>query len=347
MSSLSDLLERLSNAIGVVGSEFEVRDLMRSELEPHVDNIHTDRLGNLIAFRQGSKPGKRVMLAAHMDEVGLMAKWIEKEGFIRFTKLGGIDDRVLLAQRVVIHSEKGKVFGIVGSKPPHIMKKEEREKVVKAEELFIDIGAKDDKDVEKMGVKVGDVVSFDIKFAKLTKDTVTGKAFDDRAGCAALIEVMRRLRDVELPCDVYAVGTIQEEVGLRGAGTSAFEIYPDYAVALDVTVSGGVPGVKPIEAPVEMGKGASITIADYGLITHPTVFKLLLEAADRAKVPYQLETGMAGRTDAAQISLTRGGVPSGVIGIPTRYIHSPLSVLSLRDLENAVGIAVEFLRAVT
>lgn len=348
MSSLSSLLERLSNAVGVPGSEFEVREIIREELEPHMDKVYSDRLGNIIAFRASPEPKKRVMLAAHMDEVGFMVKLIDDDGFIKFTKLGGIDDRVLPAQRVVLHTEKGsRVLGIIGSKPPHIMKKEERKKVIEEKDLFIDIGARDKKEVEKMGVKIGDIITFDVEFSRLTSDVVAGKAFDDRAGCAALIEAVRKLGGVELGCDLYAVGTIQEEVGLRGAGTSAFDIYPDVAVALDVTVAGGTPGVKPFEAPIRMRKGPSITVADRGLIAHPTVFRQLIEAAEEAKVPYQIETGLPGSTDAAKISLTRGGVPSGVISIPTRYIHGPVSTLSLMDLEASSKIAVEFLKRVS
>jgi endoglucanase len=218
------------------------------------------------------------------------------------------------------------------------MKEEERKKVVEADKLFIDVGAADKKEVEEMGIRVGDPASFDIKFARVGKDAVLGKAFDDRVGCAAMIEVMRRLGDVD--CTVYAVGTIQEEVGLRGATTAAFHIYPDVGLALDVTVAGDVPGVTEVEAPIKMRKGPSFTVADYGLIAHPKVLRLLIETANKLDVPYQLETGLPGTTDAARIALTREGVPAGVISVPTRYIHSPSSLLSLKDVENAVKVAV-------
>ena len=192
---------------------------------------------------------------------------------------------------------------------------------------------------------MGDPVSFDIKFTRVGNDAVVGKAFDDRVGCAALVEVMRKLPSVDFT--VYAVGTIQEEVGLRGATIAAFQLYPDVGVAIDVTVVGDVPGVKEVEAPIKMRKGPSLTVADMGLITHPKVLRLLIDAAEESKVPYQLESGLPGATDASRIALTREGVPSGVISIPTRYIHSPASMLSLSDVENAIQLAVTAIKNVT
>jgi len=336
---LVNALEQLSNACGVTGREDDVRELLKTMLKPYVDDVSVDKMGNLIAFKKGrKKSAPKVMLAAHMDEIGLIVKNIMKDGFLQFAKLGGIDDRILIAQRVSVHTTKGKKPGIIGSKPPHIMKDEEKKKVITADSLFIDIGADNKEEVQRMGVKVGDVVSFDTKFAKISKDLVVGKAFDDRAGCCLLMEVMRQLEDVD--STVYAVGTVQEEVGLRGACVSAFSIYPDVALALDVTVAGGVPGVKEVEAPVRMREGPVIGVMDAGLITHPKVLSLLVDAAEKTKVAYQLETGLAGSTDAARIALTREGVPCGVLSIPTRYIHSPSSMLSLSDVKNAVKLAV-------
>jgi len=335
---LVDVLEKLSNACGVAGREEEIRDLMKKLLEPNVDEIKEDKLGNLIGVKKGKKDAPTVMLAAHMDEIGLMVKNITKEGFLQFAKIGGIDDRILIAQKVIVHTDKGLIAGIVGSKPPHILKEEEKKKVIEADELFIDVGVNDQKDAQKMGIRVGDAVSFDIKFTRVGKDAVLGKAFDDRVGCAALVETMRRLPKVD--STIYATGTVQEEVGLRGATIAAFQIYPDLGIALDVTVAGDTPGVKEVEAPVKMRKGPALTVADLGLITHPKVLKLFIDSAEENKIPYQLETGMRGTTDASKIALTKEGVPSGVISIPTRYIHSPASMLSLEDLENTVKLAV-------
>ncbi|MDI6691249.1 MAG: M42 family metallopeptidase, partial [Candidatus Bathyarchaeota archaeon] len=294
---LAETLEKLSNACGVAGREDEVRSLMKNFLKPYVDEVREDKLGNVIGVKKGKKNAPKVMLAAHMDEIGLLVKTISKDGYLQFTKIGGIDDRILLAQKVIVYREKGPLHGIIGSKPPHIQKEEERKKVLTYDELFIDIGAENEEQAKKMGVKIGDPVGFDIKFAKIGKDIVIGKAFDDRVGCAVMIEVMKQLKKTE--CTIYAVGTVQEEVGLRGAATAAFGIYPDVGIALDVTVAGDVPGVKEVEAPIKLRKGPSIEVADMGLITHPKVLRLLVEAAEENNIPYQLETGLPGSTDAA------------------------------------------------
>ena len=334
--SLSENLEKLSNVHGVTGREQEVSKLMISMMKPHVDEIRLDKLENVIAMKKGKKVSPKVMIAAHMDEIGLMVKTITKQGFLQFAKMGGIDDRILLAQKVIIHTQKGPLLGIIGSKPPHIQKEEERKKIVTYDRLFIDVGAEDRKDANKMGVRVGDPVSFDIKYAKLTDDVVMGKAFDDRVGCAIMIEILKQLKSTD--CTLYAVGTVQEEVGLRGAATAAFGINPDVGIALDVTVAGDVPGVKEFEASVKMGKGPVLTVADHGLITHPKVMRLLLDTAEENKIAYQLETGLPGATDAAKMSLTRQGVPSGTISVATRYIHSPAGILSLKDAENSAKL---------
>ncbi|MGC8896256.1 MAG: M42 family metallopeptidase [Candidatus Bathyarchaeia archaeon] len=342
---LAETLEKLSNACGVAGREDEVRSLMKTLLKPYVDEVREDKLGNVIGVKKGKKNAPKVMLAAHMDEIGLLVKTISKDGYLQFTKIGGIDDRILLAQKVMVYTEKGPLHGIIGSKPPHIQKEEERKKVLTYDELFIDIGAENEEQAKKMGVKIGDPIGFDIKFAKVGKDIVIGKAFDDRAGCAVMIETMKSLEKTE--CTVYAVGTVQEEVGLRGATTAAFGIYPDVGIALDVTVAGDVPGVREVEAPIKLRKGPSIEVADMGLITHPKVLRLLIDVAEENKIPYQLETGLPGSTDAARISLTREGVPSGVISVPTRYIHSPASLLSLKDAEYTAKLTVAVLQKIS
>lgn len=342
--SLDELLEKLSNACGVAGREGEVKGIMIELLRPYVDEVRVDKLENVIGIRKGSRGAAKVMLAAHMDEIGLMVKTISKEGFLQFTKMGGIDDRILLAQKVTVFAEKGPLHGIIGSKPPHIQKEDERKKAISYDELFIDVGAGSQEEAREIGVRVGDPVGFEVKFAKIRNDVAIGKAFDDRVGCAVMIEALKQLDKTD--CTIYAVGTVQEEVGLRGAGTAAFGIYPDVGIALDVTVAGDVPGVKEFEAPVKMGKGPSLTVADYGLITHPKVLRLLIDTAEELKIPYQLETGLPGSTDAARISLTREGVPSGSISVPTRYIHSPASMLSLKDAEKAAKLTAAAIKKI-
>jgi putative aminopeptidase FrvX len=346
--SLSENLEKLSNACGVTGREEEVRNLMIKLLKPYADKVVVDKLENVIALKKGKKNAPKVMLAAHMDEIGLMVKTINKEGFLQFTKMGGIDDRILVAQKVVVYTGNGPFDGIIGSKPPHIQKEEERKKIVPYDELFIDIGAESKEDAAKRGVKIGDPVGFDAKYVKIGEDTAIGKAFDDRAGCAVMVETLKLLEKTD--CTVYAVGTVQEEVGLRGAATAAFSIEPDIGIALDVTIAGDVPGVREFDTTVKMGKGPALTVTDSGLITHPKVLRLLLETAEENKIPYQLETGLMGSTDAARIALTRQGVPSGTVSIPTRYIHSPIGMVSLKDLENSAKLtaaAIQNLRKKT
>ena len=334
--SLSENLEKLSNACGVTGREEEVRNLMIKLMKPCVDEIVVDKLENVIAVKKGKKSSPKVMLAAHMDEVGLMVKTVTKEGFLQFTKMGGIDDRILLAQKVIIHTRKDPLHGIIGSKPPHIQKEAERKKIVAYDELFIDIGAESRENANAMGVKIGDPIAFDVKYAKIGKNVVIGKAFDDRVGCAVMIETLKQVGKTD--CTICAVGTVQEEVGLRGAGTAAFGVDPDVGIALDVTVAGDVPGVREFDTSVKMGKGPTLTVADSGLITHPKVLRLLLDAAEENKIAYQLETGLPGSTDAARISLTRQGVPSGTVSVATRYIHSPVGMLNLKDAENSAKL---------
>jgi endoglucanase len=251
--------------------------------------------------------------------------------------MGGIDDRILVAQQVTVYTNNGPLRGVIGSKPPHIQKEEERKKIVTYDEMFIDIGAENREDAKAMGVKIGDPVAFDVQYVKIGKDTVMGKAFDDRAGCAAMIEALKQLKKTE--CTICAVGTVQEEVGLRGAGTAAFGIDPDVGIALDATIAGDVPGVREFDTSVKMGKGPALTVTDSGLVTHPKVLRWLMDTAAENKIEYQLETGLPGTTDAARISLTRQGIPSGTVSIPARYIHSPVSLISLKDAENSAKLA--------
>jgi putative aminopeptidase FrvX len=334
--SINENLEKLSNACGITGRENEVKDLMIQLLKPHADEIQEDKMGNVIAIKKGNSKAPKIMLAAHMDEVGLMVKTITKDGFLQFSKMGGIDDRILPAQKVAVYTKKGIYSGIIGSKPPHIQKEEERKKIITYDDLFIDVGAENKEDAANMGIAIGDPVAFDIKYVKLCKDVVIGKAFDNRAGCIIMVEALRLLKETE--CTICAVGTVQEEVGLRGAATAAFGVDPDLAIALDVTIAGDVPGVREFDTSVKMGKGPALTISDSGLITHPKVLRWLIETAEEEKIPFQIESGLLGSTDAARISMTRQGIPSGNISIATRYIHSPVGMLSLKDIENSAKL---------
>ncbi|MFZ2499786.1 MAG: M42 family metallopeptidase [Methanosarcina sp.] len=347
LKEIKFLLEKFTNAHGISGSEDNIRDLLEMELEPYVDTIRKDVMGNLIATRKGAGPS--IMLAAHMDEIGLMVRYIDDNGFLRFVGIGGWFDQTLLNQRVIVHGKKGSIPGVIGSKPPHVMKDEDRKKPVKLEDMFIDIGAKDREDAENLGIEIGTTASIDREFVSLANGKVTSKAFDNRAGVVILIEVMKRLSKHKIEANVYAVGTVQEEVGLKGAKTSAFGLSPNLALALDTTIPGDHPGINKTDSCLEIGKGPVITVADAsgrGLIAHPQVLKWLKETAAENKIPYQLGVGSGGTTDATSIHLTKEGIPTGTVSIATRYIHSPVEVLDTADVETCISLIVKSIESV-
>jgi endoglucanase len=344
---IKNLLEKLSNAHGISGYEGNVREIIKQEIESSVDEVKTDNFGNLIAIKKGKSPS--VMIAAHMDEIGLMAKYIDDEGFVRFAKVGGWFDQTLVNQRVLLHTKKGTIAGVIGSKPVHVMESEEKKKAILAKDMFIDVGALSRDDAMSIGVEPGVPVSLDQKLVGLANDMVTGKAFDDRAGGTVLVAVMQRIAGMDLKPTVMAVFTVQEEVGLKGARTSAFGLNPDVAIAIDACIPGDHPGIKKTDSAIQIGQGPVITVMDAGgrgVITHPRVLEWLRETAKAKGIPYQLDVTEGGTTDASAISLTREGVPSGVISVATRYIHTPVELLSLKDLEKAAGLVVEAIKSV-
>jgi len=333
---MKDLLIKLCNAHGISGYEDEIKQIIKEELQEYVDEIKVDKMGNIIAIKRGDAPS--IMLAAHMDEIGLMVKSIDSNGFIRFVKFGGWFDATLLNSRVVLHGEKGSIYGVIGSKPPHLMKDEEKKKAVKAEDMFIDIGAKSKEDVEKAGIKVGTPVTLDIEMKELLNGRITGKALDDRVGIAMMIEALKRTNS---NATIYAVGTVQEEVGLKGAKTSAFGLSPDIAIVCEVAIAGDHPGIDEKNKDIKLDEGAVITIADAagrGLISHPFMVKWLEEVAKKEGIKYQMEVSEGGTTDAAAIHVTKEGIPSAVISVPTRYMHSGVEVISMKDLEACINL---------
>ncbi len=346
-----DTLKSLAEVLGVSGYEDEVRGLVIDMLKPYADEVRVDALGNVIAVKKGSRGGGRVMLAGHMDEIGLMVSNIEKNGFLRVQPVGGWNTVVLPGQRVQILTSKGdKVLGVIGHIPPHILKPDEAKQVPEMKNLFIDVGARNREEVEEMGVEIGSVVVIERTVERLGRgDVVSGKAFDDRVGVAVMIHAFREVEGNE--ADLYAVATVQEEVGLKGARTSAYRISPDVAIALDVTVAADVPDVKESEQISKLGKGPAIKLMDgrsgSGLLTNPHVKRLLLEVAKEEDIPYQLEVLSGGTTDATIIALNKEGVPAGVISIPTRYIHSPVEVLDLGDCVNATRLTKGFVEKAT
>ena len=350
--TIYSLLKRLCSTISVSGHEEEIRGLIIDELKPYADELWIDSLGNVIAVKKGSRGSGRFMIAAHMDEIGLMVTHVDERGFIRFAPIGGWSERILPAQRVLIKSLDGKnvVRGVIGSKPPHVMKPEEAKQVIPMNNLFIDIGVSSREEAEKLGIGPGSIIVLDRDVVRLgNPDIVSGRAFDDRVGVATMIEAFKALDDHEV--DVYAVATVQEEVGLKGARVAAFAIEPHVALALDVTVASDVPGVEEHEQVTKIGKGPAIKIMDgrrgSGLIAHPAVRELLIRTAKEENIPYQLEILTGGTTDASIIQLNKEGVPAGTISIPTRYIHSPVEVLSLADVENAVKLTIGFTKRLT
>ncbi|MBE0447231.1 MAG: M42 family metallopeptidase [Actinobacteria bacterium] len=344
MSDSIQLLEELVNATGVSGFESEIREVIRRQLEPFT-SIEIDNLGSIIAEKTGVAGEPRIMIAGHMDEIGLMTSFISKDGFVRFQPLGGWWDQVMLAQRVIVKGSKGDVPGVIGSKPPHLLSPEERKKVVEIKDMFIDIGASSDGEVREMGVRPGDPIVIDSPFTRMKKDNMLmGKAMDDRVGCAVFVEVIKRLKDVEHPNTVFGVGTVQEEVGLRGAKTSAEFIDPDVAFAAEVSIAGDTPGVRENEAQAKLGKGPAIVVLDGSLIPNIKLRDLVVQTAEENEIPHQFQAGTRGGTDAGRIHLHGIGVPSLVIGVPTRYIHSSIAVIDHSDFENTVKLMVEVIR---
>lgn len=342
VGDIMDLMKELSLTPGISGFEEKIADIIKRELKDCTDSIDVDGMGNVIATRKGKKGAPTVMLASHMDEIGLMVKYIDDNGYLKFSKIGGINDQMLMNQSVTIHTDNGDVIGVLGSKPPHVTKPEERNKVIEADAMFIDIGAKDKEDAEKM-VKIGDPITFNALFEDFPNDLIMGKALDNRVGCYVMMEVMKR---IDTDATVYGVGTVQEEVGLKGAKTSAYKLNPDMAIALDTTLSGDHPGIQKEEAPAVIGEGPAIIIVDAsgrGIITNKKVKEMLTKAGDDNDISYQLEVSDGGTTDGTAIHLTREGIPTGVLSVPTRYIHTPVSVCSRKDIESTIQLITEAL----
>lgn len=330
-------IKELIMAAGVSGYESGIAQILKSELERLGAQVTVDDFGNVIA-RKGSGR-KKIMLAAHMDEIGLMVKYITKEGYIHFIKIGGIDDRILPAQKVIIKAKEN-VFGIIGSKPPHLLKDEEKKNPLRYEDMFIDIGSKNKEETEKL-VAVGDVIIFEPSVGVLQGNLCYGKAVDNRIGCYVLLKIMER---INVQAEVYGVATAQEEVGLKGAKTSSFGIDPDFALVLDTTIAGDTPGITEKESSLKLGSGVAITIIEAsgrGTIVNEKVKKLLIEVAQQNQIKYQIAVIEGGVTDGAIISLNREGILTGVLSIPTRYIHSPTGVFSLDDVDSAIELAVK------
>ncbi|GAB6138598.1 M42 family metallopeptidase [Halanaerobaculum tunisiense] len=330
-------LKELSETVGVSGYEADLAHQVGQLFSNYVDQIKYDTLGNLIGYQAGeSKDSLQVMLAAHIDEIGLMVTDIE-EGFLRFTTVGGVDYRTLVGQEVVVHSSQKNFKGIIGAKPPHVQTKEERKKAYQSEDMYIDLGLPADKVVDE--VEIGDIISLARDFQDLEQDRVTGKALDDRAGILVILHTLQELQKLRQQVDLYPVATVQEEVGVRGATTSTYGIVPDIGVAIDVC-HGTMPGVDDEDAS-ELGEGPAI---GFGPHVHPKLFNKLESIADKLELPYQVDpSNTPSGTDAYAIQITRSGVPTALISIPLRYMHTSVETLELQDIKRAGRLLAHFI----
>jgi putative aminopeptidase FrvX len=340
----ADLIRTLTDAFGPAGFEDDARAVVRSLVEPLADEVREDALGNLVAIVRG-RNDRLLMLDAPLDEIGLIVQYIDEQGFVRFAALGGWDDRILLAQRVAIRTRQGRIVpGVIGVAPPHVERKENRERVVKIEEMFVDVGATSREAAAELGVRVGDPAVVVHPFEQLAGDTVTAKALDNRAGCAVVVAVLERIAAQRPELTVAATFSASEEIGGRGARTAAFALEPVVALVLEGTIGADMPGIEPRKQPVALGRGPGITLADGSIVVRQRVVAFLEQLADEADIPWQHKTPIFGGTNAGPIHTARRGVLTGVVSVPCRYIHSPVSTMRLSDFEQTVALAEAFVR---
>jgi len=342
MESTQAFLKELVETDGAPGAEGEVARVMARRLKG-VGTVSRDRLGSFICEKKGSSARPRVMLAGHLDEVGFMVKSVSREGFVRFLPLGGWWGHVVLGQRLRIHTRKGPVVGVVGSKPPHELRDEDRKRVLEIKDLFIDVGATSDWDVrKKLDIRPGDPILPVSEFTLMANpNLMLAKAWDNRMGCALAAETARRLKGKRHPNTLYAVATVQEEVGLRGAQTSGFKVQPDVAFALDVGIAHDIPGTEGEE---KLGGGPLIVVYDSSAIPNRGLLNLVIETAEKLRVPLQFESVERGGTDAGRIHITGEGVPSLAMGVAARYIHSHVSIIDRRDFDRTVDLLVALVK---
>lgn len=344
---------------GPSGFEAEVTRLMKAYAARYCDRVFNDGLGNTMFEKVGEKDGPTVLLAGHVDECGFIITGINPQGYLSFSQLGGWFDQVLLGHRVVVHTRKGRLRGVIACKPPHLMEPEEAKKVVTKDKMFIDIGACNKEEAQAMGVRLGDAVTPDSNIFAVEKTSfkdgksigkrrvMFGKAFDDRLGAFAIVEVLKTLdrRGIKHPNRLVAAATVQEEVGLRGAKTVAASAHPDVAIVLDVDIAGDVPGIDPLQAPVRMGEGVSITVYDGTMIPNQPLKELAISICEKKKIPHQLGYVLRGGSDGGTIHTSLTGVPTIVIGVPTRHIHSHVGLFDTADLEACMKLLVELVKA--
>lgn len=334
---MAELLKRLTEARGVTGNEDEVRGIILELAAQSGAEVSVDRMGNVIARRPGRTGGKKIMLAAHMDEVGFIISSISENGMLKFKPVGGIDQRILLSKRVRIG--KDGIPGVIGVKAIHLQEPSERNTVIKQKQMYIDIGAHSREEAQKV-VEAGDYASFDSSFTPFGDNKVKAKALDDRAGCAILLELLKETYDF----DLIACFTVQEEIGLRGAEVVAWHVEPDMAVVVEGTTCADIPDVPEHMYTTRMGMGPAISFMDHSSIADPKLFQQMVETAENHSIPYQIKEAIAGGNDAGSIQKSRGGVRTIVVSVPCRYIHSSSSVMNLNDYYNTIALVKEFLK---
>lgn len=334
------MMEEFCQAEGPSGAEKQATRVMKKYLEGYVDEISYDTLGSIIGLKKGTG-GPKLMLAGHIDEIGFVVKKIEDNGFLRMAPLGGWWGHVLLSQALIITTKAGKrIYGVIGSQAPHGMRPEVRDKVIEVKDMFVDIGVKDKKEAEELGIEVGDFITPKSEFEVLANPNyLSAKAWDDRVGALIATEVVRNLKGVKHACDVYAVGSVQEEVGLRGAKTSAFKIQPDIAIALDVTIADDYPGG---DNNCKMGVGVTLGVQDGSVLGHRGFLDCLKKLCDELKIDVQHNMLTAGGTDSGEIHKTGSGVITVTISVPARYIHSHRGLIHRKDYCDTVTLLTEF-----
>lgn len=320
------LLRELTHLDGLSGNEDKVRDYIRNIISHYTDEIKIDALGNLIAVKKGHSSRYKVMISAHMDEVGLIAAGYGDHGTIKFKTVGGIDERILPGKRVRIGDDM--IDGVIGSKPIHLQTKEERNTNIKLRDMYIDIGAENREEAEKL-VPLGEYIAFASEFAFLGESCVKAKALDNRVGCAILIDILKERYDF----DLYGCFTVQEEIGLRGAEVATYSVNPDIALVIEGTTCSDVPGAEEYEYSTKLGNGPALTIMDRTAYMDSYLNRYIFELALKNDIRVQLKQTTTGGNDAGKIQRSRGGVKTASISIPCRYIHSPVSIMDLRDFE--------------
>jgi putative aminopeptidase FrvX len=329
-------LKKLCNTPGSSGYEEPIRSLIIDEMTPMVDSVKTDQLGNVIGFKKGRGKNK-VMLAAHMDEIGFVVSFIDDSGFLRIQPTGGFDPRTMMAQRVIVHGKKA-LLGVMGSKPIHILKEEERKKTLEVTDYFIDLGLPVEQ-VKKL-VAIGNPITMDRTFG-IMGDCVTAKAFDDRVGVYCMMEAVRKVKKHHV--NIYVVATTQEEVGLRGAFASSSGIEPNVGIALDVTLANDVPGAQKHEYVSELGKGVAISVLNGSAISNPKLVQEFKDLAEKHKFPYQLDILPRGGTDAGAMQRVKGGAAVVTLSIPTRYVHSTVETCHKVDIQATIDLLAVYL----